>query len=203
MLPRIPEAEAFCPESPRIHLNHGLIKDIIPKIWRRPLAVTVEQIRSLREQTGAGVMECKQALEDTEGDLNRAAEALRLKGFAQAARRADRATTEGVIEAYIHTGGRVGALVELGCETDFVARTPEFKQLAHDIAMQVAAMGPIYLSDGEIEDGDSRPANQVSLLQQTFIKDSSRVVADIVQELAAKVGENVRVVRFSRLALEE
>ena len=167
------------------------------------MAVTVEQIRSLREQTGAGIMECKQALEDNEGDLNKATEALRLKGFAQAARRADRATTEGVIEAYIHTGGRVGALVELGCETDFVARTPEFKQLAHDIAMQVAAMGPVYLSDGDIEEGDSRPANQVSLLQQTFIKDSSKVVADIVQELAAKVGENVKVVRFSRLALEE
>ncbi len=167
------------------------------------MAVTVEQIRSLREQTGAGIMECKQSLEDNEGDLDKAAEALRLKGFAQAARRAGRATTEGVIEAYVHTGGRVGALVELGCETDFVARTPEFKQLAHDIAMQVAAMGPVYLSDGDIEEGDSRPANQVSLLQQTFIKDNSRVVADIVQELAARVGENVRVIRFSRLALEE
>ena len=165
--------------------------------------VTVEQIRSLRELTGAGIMECKQSLEDNEGDLNKAAEALRLKGFARAARRADRDTSEGVIEAYIHTGGRVGALVELGCETDFVARTPEFKQLAHDIAMQVAAMGPVYLSDGDIEEGDSRPANQVSLLQQTFIKDNSKAVADIVQELAAKVGENVRVVRFSRLALEE
>lgn len=167
------------------------------------MAVTVEQIRSLREQTGAGIMECKQSLEDNEGDLNKAAEALRLKGFAQAARRANRATTEGVIEAYVHTGGRVGALVELGCETDFVARTSEFRQLAHDIAMQVAAMGPVYLSDGDIEEGDSRPASQVSLLQQTFIKDNSRVVADIVQELAAKVGENVRVIRFSRLALEE
>ena len=167
------------------------------------MAVTVEQIRSLREQTGAGIMECKQSLEDNEGDLDKAAEALRLKGFAQAARRAGRATTEGVIEAYVHPGGRVGALVELGCEPDFGARTPVFKQLAHDIAMQVAAMGPVYLSDGDIEEGDSRPANQVSLLQQTFIKDNSRVVADIVQELAARVGENVRVIRFSRLALEE
>ncbi len=167
------------------------------------MATSVEQIRSLREQTGAGIMECKQALEENDNDISKATEALRLKGFAQAARRADRATTEGVIEAYIHTGGRVGALVELGCETDFVARTPEFKQCAHDIAMQVAAMGPVYLSDGDIEEGDSRPANQVSLLQQTFIKDSSKVVADIVQELAAKVGENVKVVRFSRLALEE
>lgn len=148
-------------------------------------------------------MDCKKALEENGSDLAKAVETLRQKGFAQAARRADRDTTEGVIEAYIHTGGRVGALVELGCETDFVARTPEFKQLAHDIAMQVAAMGPVYLTDTDIAPEDDRPASQVSLLQQTFIKDSSKVVADIVQELAAKVGENVRVVRFSRLALEE
>ena len=167
------------------------------------MAASVEQIRALREQTGAGIMECKLALEDNDNDMNKAAETLRQKGFARAARRADRATTEGIVEAYIHTGGRVGALVELGCETDFVARTPEFKQLAHDIAMQVAAMGPVYLSSDDIEEGDDRPANQVSLLQQTFIKDNSRVVSDIVRELAAKVGENVRVVRFSRLALEE
>ena len=105
------------------------------------MVASVEQIRTLREQTGAGIMECKQALESNEGDLDKAAAALRQKGFARAARRADRDTTEGVVEAYIHTGGRVGALVELGCETDFVARTAEFKQLAHDIAMQVAAMG--------------------------------------------------------------
>ena len=167
------------------------------------MAASVEQIRALRDQTGAGIMECKQALEDNDNDIAKATEALRLKGFAQAARRADRETTEGVIEAYVHTGGRVGAMVELGCETDFVARTAEFKQLAHDIAMQVAAMGPVYLSSEDIEEGDSRPANQVSLLEQTYIKDNSRVVADVVKELAAKVGENVRVVRFSRLALEE
>ena len=106
------------------------------------MAATVEQIRALREQTGAGIMDCKQALEDSDGDLNQAANALREKGFAKAAKRSGRATTEGVVEAYIHTGGRVGALVELGCETDFVARTTEFKDLAHNIAMQVAAMAP-------------------------------------------------------------
>ena len=167
------------------------------------MPASVEEIRTLREQTGAGIMDCKQALEANDNDMNKAAEALRQKGFARAARRADRETTEGVIEAYIHTGGRVGALVELGCETDFVARNDEFKQVAHDIAMQVAAMGPAYVTDGDQEDGDNRPASEVCLMQQTFIKDSSRVVGDIVQELAAKVGENVRVVRFSRLALEE
>jgi elongation factor Ts len=167
------------------------------------LAVTVDQIKALRQMTGAGIMECKEALEESGGNLEKAAEALRYKGFAQVAKRASRATTEGLIEAYIHTGGRVGALVELGCETDFVARTPEFKALAHDIAMQVAAMSPAYLSAEEIAEGETRPAAQVSLLQQPFIKDNSRLVGEVVQELAAKVGENVRVVRFTRLALEE
>jgi elongation factor Ts len=167
------------------------------------LAVSVEQIRTLRELTGAGIMECKEALENSNGDQQRAADLLREKGFAQAAKRAHRATTEGLIEAYIHTGGRVGALVELGCETDFVARTPEFRQLAHDIAMQVAAMSPAYVDKDDMEEGDTRPPAQVTLLQQPFIKDNSRLVAEVVQELAAKVGENVKVVRFSRLALEE
>ena len=167
------------------------------------MAVTVDQIKALRQMTGAGIMECKEALEKTGGDLEKATEVLRQRGFAQVAKRASRATTEGLIEAYIHTGGRVGALVELGCETDFVARTPEFRALAHDIAMQVAAMSPVYLSKEEMTEGETRPPAQVSLLQQPFIKDNSRLVAEVVQELAAKVGENVRVVRFTRLALEE
>jgi elongation factor Ts len=148
-------------------------------------------------------MECKEALEKSNGDQSKAIELLREKGFAQAAKRAGRETTEGLVEAYIHTGGRVGALVELGCETDFVARTPEFKALAHDIAMQVAAMSPAYVNQDEIAEGDARPPAQVSLLQQPFIKDNSRLVGEVVQELAAKVGENVKVIRFSRLALEE
>ena len=167
------------------------------------MEVTVELIRTLRDQTGAGIMDCKQALQDSQGDLEKAAEALRQKGFAQVSRRTDRATDQGVIEAYVHTGGRVAALVELGCETDFVARTPEFKALAHDIAMQVAAMAPAYLDEKDIEAGDDRPVAQVSLLQQPFIKNSSNSVAEEVRELAAKVGENIRVLRFSRLALGE
>ena len=167
------------------------------------MEVTVELIRTLRDQTGAGIMDCKQALQDTQGDLEKAAEALRQKGFAQVSRRTNRATDQGVIEAYVHTGGRVAALVELGCETDFVARTPEFKALAHDIAMQVAAMAPAYLDEKDIEEGDDRPVAQVSLLQQPFIKNSSNSVAEEVRELAAKVGENIRVLRFSRLALGE
>ena len=167
------------------------------------MEVTVELIRTLRDQTGAGIMDCKLALQDSQGDLEKAAEALRQKGFAQVSRRTDRATDQGVIEAYVHTGGRVAALVELGCETDFVARTPEFKALAHDIAMQVAAMAPAYLDEKDIEEGDDRPVAQVSLLQQPFIKNSSNSVAEEVRELAAKVGENIRVLRFSRFALGE
>ncbi|MCH8107082.1 MAG: elongation factor Ts [Chloroflexi bacterium] len=167
------------------------------------MAIAVELVRTLREQTGAGILDCKQALETSQGDLKQAADALRLKGFAQVAKRSDRTTNQGVIEAYIHAGGRLGALVELGCETDFVARTSEFKELAHDIAMQVVAMAPEYLDKADMEEGDTRPVAQVSLLQQPFIKDNSSAVGEVVQVLAAKVGENVRVLRFTRLALGE
>ncbi len=167
------------------------------------MVVSVDQIRSLRTQTGAGIMECKQALEQTQGDMDKAVESLRDRGFAQAAKRSDRETNQGVVQAYIHTGGRVGAIIELGCETDFVARTPEFQSLAHDIAMQVAAMAPAYLDESDKEEDDDRQAAQVCLLKQPFIKGNSNSVADIVQEMAAKVGENVRVVRFNRLALGE
>ena len=167
------------------------------------MEVTVELVRTLRERTGAGVMECKNALVANQGDIEKAAETLKLEGFAQVAKRSDRVTNQGLVEAYVHTGGRVGAMVELGCETDFVARTAEFKKLAHDIAMQVAAMGPVYVDESEIEDGDDRPAAQVSLLRQPFIKDNSSSVGEVIQEIAAKLGENVRVLRFARLALGE
>ncbi len=165
--------------------------------------VRVELIRALRDQTGAGIMECKQALEGANGDLEKAVEALRAKGLSDTAKRVGRATNEGVVASYVHTGGRVAALVELGCETDFVARTEEFGQLAHDIAMQVAAMAPLYLDKDDIEEGDERPPAQVTLLNQPFIKNNSSSVGEMVRELAAKVGENVRVVRFNRLAVGE
>ena len=165
--------------------------------------VTVELVRELRGQTGAGVMECKQALVDADGDLEKATELLRQKGLAQVAKRSDRVTTEGIIEAYVHTGGRVAAMVELGCETDFVARTPEFRSLAHDLAMQVAAMAPAYVDADEMEEGDTRPVAQVTLLRQPFIKGSGSSVEDTIKEVAAKVGENIRVRKFTRLALGE
>ncbi len=167
------------------------------------MAVSVELIRSLRDQTGAGIMDCKQALEDVDGDLDKAAEALRAKGLADTAKRIGRATNEGVIESYVHTGGRVGAIVELGCESDFVARTEEFQQLAHDLAMQVAAMSPVYIDREDIEDGDERPPAQVALLSQPFIKNNSSSVGEMVRETAARMGENVRVIHFHRLAVGE
>ena len=167
------------------------------------MAVSVELVRTLRDQTGAGIMECKEALEATDGDLEKATAALREKGRANVAKRVGRATREGVIETYVHTGGRIGAIVELGCETDFVARTEEFQQLAYNIAMQVAAMVPIYIDEQEIEEGDARPPAEISLMQQSFIKNNSTSVGEMVRELAAKVGENIRVVRFSRLEVGE
>ncbi len=167
------------------------------------MAVDVQLVRTLRDQTGAGIMDCKEALETTGGDMEKAVQALREKGVASAVKRVGRETNEGVIETYLHTGGRVGAMVELGCETDFVARTEEFQKLAHDIAMQVAAMGPIYVDQDEIEDGDTRPPAATSLMQQPFIKNNSTSVGEMVKDLAAKVGENVRVVRFNRLEVGE
>ena len=167
------------------------------------MAVSVELVRTLRDQTGAGIMDCKEALEKADGSLENAVIVLREKGVASVAKRVSRTTNEGVIETYLHTGGRVGAMVELGCETDFVARTEEFQKLAHDIAMQVAAMGPVYIDKDDIEEGDARPPAQTSLMQQPFIKNSSSSVGEMVKELAARVGENIRVVRFSRLAIGE
>ncbi len=167
------------------------------------MAVDVQLVRTLRDQTGAGIMDCKEALENSDGNLEKAVLALREKGVASAVKRVGRETNEGVIETYLHTGGRVGAMVELGCETDFVARTEEFQKLAHDIAMQVAAMGPVYVSEDDIEEGDARPPAQIALMLQPFIKNSSSSVGEMVKELAGKVGENIRVVRFSRLAVGE
>src|SRR3989304_3928322 len=113
-------------------------------------AVTTDLIKQLRDKTGAGMMDCKRALEETKGDMEAAIDYLRKKGAATAAKRADRETNQGVVEAYIHAGGRIGSMVELNCETDFVAKTPEFKQLAHDIAMQIAAMKPQFVSRDQI-----------------------------------------------------
>ena len=165
--------------------------------------VSTAQIKELRDQTGAGIMDAKRALEDAGGDMKAAAQALMEKGLASAAKRAGRDAAEGVIEAYIHTGSRVGALVELNCETDFVARTPEFKALARDLAMQVAAMNPQYVNRESVPDDVEEVSEDDILLDQMYIRDNSVKVADLVTELIAKVGENVKVGRIERFALGE
>ena len=148
-------------------------------------------------------MDCKRALQESKGDLARAEEILREQGIASAAKKASRATNQGVVDSYIHSGGRIGAIVEVNCETDFVAHTPDFKELAHDLAMQVAAMSPLYVDDSEIPDGDEVDPQQACIMQQPFIKDPSQTVQDLVNEAISKLGENVRVRRFARFSLGE
>jgi elongation factor Ts len=161
-------------------------------------------VKDLRQRTGAGILDCKHALEEVAGDTDRAEELLREKGIATAAKRVGRETREGLVEAYIHTGGRLGALVEVNCETDFVARTPALRELAHDLAMQVAAMpSTSYIDRSELKEDESRPVEEVSLLDQSYIRDPSRTVNDVIQDVISKVGENIKVGRFARFALGE
>jgi elongation factor Ts len=162
------------------------------------LEITTQMIKELREQSGSGIMDCRGALLDCEGDMEKALELLKEKGLLKAQKKAERATGAGLIDAYIHTAGRIGAMVELNCETDFVARTDEFKELAHCLAMQVAALAPKYISEEEVpEDADIKPEEDCLLLQQ-YIKDPSRTVKDVITETIAKVGENIRLRRFHR-----
>lgn len=165
--------------------------------------ISTAQIKELRDLTGAGIMDSKRALEDADGDIQQAAAALMEKGLASAAKRAGRDASEGVIEAYIHTGSRVGSLVELNCETDFVARTPEFKDLARDLAMQVAAMNPSYVDRDSVPEDAGDVSEDEILLDQMYIRDTSVKVGELVTELIAKVGENVKVGRIERFALGE
>ena len=195
--------------------------------------ISSDVVKKLRDKTGAGMMDCKIALTESKGDMELAIEYLRKKGAAVAAKRADRETNQGVVEAYIHAGGRIGALVELNCETDFVAKTPGFKQLAHDIAMQVAAMTPQYVSREQIPQAviekeleiykvqaqnEGKPAQfaekisqgrlekfyqETVLIEQSFIKDSGKTIKDIIDEETAKVGEKITVRRFLRYHLGE
>lgn len=167
------------------------------------MSISKTSIKELREQCGAGVMDCHKALIETNGDIDQALEMLREKGFSKAAKKADRVTREGLVEAYIHTGGRVGAMVELNCETDFVARTDEFKGLAHDLAMQVAAMCPRFISEEEIPEAEKADTDAAvdCLLQQAFIKDPGVSINDIIVQAIAKTGENIRVSRFARFEL--
>ncbi|MGA9348296.1 MAG: translation elongation factor Ts [Anaerolineae bacterium] len=188
-------------------------------------------IKELREATAAGVLDCKKALEASGGDVEKAKAYLLEKGIAAAAKKADREVKEGLIEAYVHAGSRVGALIELDCETDFVARTEEFRALAHDLAMQVVAAKPLYLAPEDIpphvleeETNDYRAQardagkpehiiarivegklqkyhQEVCLMKQPFIKDDELTVQDIITRMIAKLGENIVVRRFARFEL--
>jgi elongation factor Ts len=161
--------------------------------------ISTAHIKELREKCGAGVMDCRSALIETQGDLQKAAELLKKRGCAKAAKKADRVTAHGLAETYVHTGGRVAAMVELNCETDFVARTDEFKRLAHEIAMQVAAMNPSFVLAEQVPPGTVIPEGEIiCLLDQAFIKDPSKTIKDLMIEVIARVGENIRVSRFAR-----
>ena len=163
--------------------------------------VTADDVKRLREATGAGVMDSKRALEEAGGDFDKARSILREAGMAAAAKRSERDTGQGLVEAYIHGGGRIGALVEINCETDFVARTDTFKSLARDVAMQVAAMNPLGLNPEDVPDDAPGGKAPNALLTQPFIKDSSRTIGDLVKDAIATTGENVRITRFSRFEL--
>lgn len=165
------------------------------------MEISVVAVKELRAKTGAGVMDCKRALEETGGDQARAVEILRQQGLARAEKKAARLASQGLVEAYIHAGGRIGALVELNCESDFVARTEEFKALAHDLAMQVAATAPQYVSEDDVPDGVVVDPAEVCLLAQPFIRRPEITVRQVISEAIARVGENIRVRRFARFEL--
>ncbi len=167
------------------------------------MKIRVETVKELREQSGAAVMQCQSALIEAEGDIEKALQILKQRSLFQAEKKANRSTGQGLIEAYIHAGGRIGAMVEVNCETDFVARTDEFKELAHHLAMQVAAMNPRFISEEEVSEGTEIEPQTACLLLQADIKDPDRTVKEIIAETIAKVGENIRVSRFARFELGE
>ncbi len=197
------------------------------------MTVDPKLIKELREITGAGILECKKALEESGGDIEKAKQYLRERGVAIAAKKMTRQAREGIIEAYIHTGSKVGAMVELNCETDFVARTDLFRNLAHDIAMQVVAFNPLYIKPEDIppEVIEAKKAEilseykgsgkspeelekivekrleeyyrEVCLLRQPFLKDENSTVEEVITQAIAKLGENVVVRRFVRFELGE
>jgi elongation factor Ts len=163
--------------------------------------VTTDDIKRLREETGAGVMASKRALEEADGDFEKARQLIREQGIAAAAKRAGRNTGEGLVESYIHGAGRIGALVEVQCETDFVARTDTFKELARDIAMHVAAMNPLGIAPEDVPaDAPGKPEDH-ALLAQAFIKDNSQTIGELVQTAIGQTGENIRIAQFARFEL--
>jgi elongation factor Ts len=166
------------------------------------LEIPTTRVKELRDKSGAGIMTCRNALLEAEGDTERALQILKEKGILKAQKKAERATNQGLIEAYVHTGGRIGAMVEVNCETDFVARTDEFKELAHNLAMQVAAMPAQFISQDEVSgEKDDLDLETACLLLQPYIKDPTKTIQDVIIETIAKVGENIKITRFARFEL--
>jgi elongation factor Ts len=197
------------------------------------MAISAAQVKELREKTGAGMMDCKKALTEANGDMDKAIEILREKGLAAAAKKAGRVAAEGLVEAYIHAGGRIGVLVEVNCETDFVAKTEEFRSFVREIAMQIAAMNPKYVKRDEVPKeevekereilrtqalNEGKPEHivekmvegrlekhfkEICLLEQPYIKDGDKTIEQLVKEMIARIGENIEVRRFVRFELGE
>ena len=195
------------------------------------MEITADKVKELRDKTNAGMMDCKKALKETNGDLEKAIVYLREKGLAVARKRADRAASEGVIQAYIHTGGKLGVMLEVNCETDFVAKTPEFNEFAKNLAMQVAAASPMAIGredlDAEVVEKEKgilmaqaretgKPENvlekmvegrlkkffgEVCLLEQAYVKNPDMTIQDYLNEMRAKTGENIIIRRFTRYQL--
>ena len=165
------------------------------------MTITVELIKKLRDETGGGVMDAKSALENAKGDYEKAKKALFEKGIASAGKRVGNDTGAGAIASYIHSDGKIGAIVDIRCETDFVARTEDFQKLGRDIAMQVVAMAPEYVEKSKVPDDKTDEADGLILLEQPFIRDASLTIAEVIKELMGKVGENIVVNDFHRLSL--
>ncbi len=197
------------------------------------MAISPQDVKELRERTGAGMMDCKRALTDADGDMDKAADILRERGLAAAAKKAGRIAAEGIVESYIHMGGKIGVLIEVNCETDFVASTDEFRTFVKDMAMQVAASKPKYIVPEEVDQaelahereilraqalGEGKPEKivdkmvegriqkfykEVCIMEQPFIKDQDKAVKDVVNELVARIGEKVSIRRFVRYEMGE
>tara|TARA_E500000331_G_scaffold250741_1_gene241170 strand:- start:55 stop:549 length:495 start_codon:yes stop_codon:yes gene_type:complete len=161
--------------------------------------IDVKKVKEVREKTGAGIMAAKKALEDSNGDVGKAEEVLKEQGLSNAMKKAGRETSEGVIQSYIHAGNKIGAMVELKCETDFVARTEEFIELTKDLAMQVAAMSPNYIYSED--EGAENASDEEILISQSFIKDPSLTIEDMVKSMISKVGENIKVSKIIKFDL--
>lgn len=164
------------------------------------MAVAPEEIKRLRDETQAGVMDCKRALEESGGDFQAAKKILYDQGVLRMEKRSDREASQGVIESYVHQG-RIGALVEVNCETDFVARHESFRELARHVAMQVASMNPRHLSKDEVPSDAVEPAKDIALLEMPFVRDPSKTIRDLVNDVAVITKENVRIRRFVRYEL--